>query len=251
MSGSQFQCPLKFVAGHYYVHADAFASLPTDHLARLSAAESLAKIARTERFNVVRFDRSGDEVSLLNYPKFFEDAFPALEESWHVDLAASRVSYRTYRDSLNPPILHRKELMLAEDQPRRPEFQALTEAAEAIGLFQDPTRVGFRESWLRLVRESGYQIVGHELIPIANDDTTTAPGESKINGSSIARHLTALVRHGFSAPVQALTRYGLINPSVEVLDYGCGRGDGRSWLNGKRNSGIWVGPALRARRAEA
>jgi DNA phosphorothioation-associated putative methyltransferase len=157
MTRSQFQSPLKVVAGHHYVHADAFALLSPADLARLSAAESLAKIARTERFNVVRFDRSSDEVSLLNYPKFFEDAFPALEESWHVDLATSHVSYRTYQDSLTPPILHRKELMLAEDHPRRPEYQALTKAAEAIGLFQDPTRIGFRESWLRLVRESGYQ----------------------------------------------------------------------------------------------
>jgi hypothetical protein len=180
----QFQPPLKAVAGQYYVHEDAFASLSPDDLARLRAAESLAKIARTERFNVVRFDRSTDRVSLLNYPRFFEDAFPALHESWHVDLATSHVSYRTYRDSLTPPILHRKELMLAEDHPRRADFQALTNAAEAIGLFQDPTRIGFRDSWLRLVRENGYQIVGHELIPIANDETTTAPDQSKINSSS-------------------------------------------------------------------
>jgi hypothetical protein len=74
------------------------------------------------------------------------------------------------------------------------------------------------------VHEKGYQIVGHELIPIANDETTGAPRDAT-NGSSVARHLTALVRHGFSAPVQALARYGLINPSVEVMDYGCGRGD--------------------------
>jgi DNA phosphorothioation-associated putative methyltransferase len=225
MAHSRFQSPLKAVAGHYYAHADAFASLSADDLARLSAAESLAKVARIERFNVVRFGRSSDEVSLLNYPRFFEDAFPALLESWHVDLTTSHVSYRTYQDSLTPPILHRKELMLAEGHPRRPEFQALTKAAEAIGLFQDPTRIGFRESWLRLVRDSGYQIVGHELIPIANDETAAVPDENKINGSSVARHLTALVRYGFSAPVQALARYGLISPSVEVLDYGCGRGD--------------------------
>jgi len=207
MPRPRVQSPLKVVAGRYYAHADAFASLSADDLARLSAAESLAKIARVARFNVVRFDRASDEVSLLNYPKFFEDAFPELNESWHVDLATSRVSYRTYRESLTPPILHRKELMLAEDHPRRPEFQALTKAAEAIGLFRDPTRIGYLESWLRLVRENGYQIVGHELIPIANDDTATAPGESKTNGSSVARHLTALVRHGVEHDARAGVSY--------------------------------------------
>ena len=104
--------------------------------------------------------------------------------------------------------------MLPEDHPRRAEFQELTKTAEAIGLFEDSTRIGFREQWLRLVREKGYQIVGHELIPIANDETAIAPDEDTINGSSVARHLTALVRHAFSAPVQALARYGLISPSV-------------------------------------
>jgi DNA phosphorothioation-associated putative methyltransferase len=185
----------------------------------------MAQVERIRNFNVARFDGASDRVSLLNYPGFFEDGFPALHESWHVDLAAGRVRYRTYRDSLTPPILHRKELMLAEDHPRRAEFQALTNAAEAIGLFHDSTRIGFREPWLRLVREKGYQVVGHELTPIANDETTVAPSDATTNGSSVARHLTALVRHGFSAPVQALARYGLINPSVEVMDYGCGRGD--------------------------
>jgi hypothetical protein len=76
MPSSQHRSPLKTVAGRYYVHVEAFASLPPDTLARLAAAESLAQIARNERFNVVRFDRSSDEISLLNYPRFFEDAFP-------------------------------------------------------------------------------------------------------------------------------------------------------------------------------
>ena len=216
---------LKSVGRRHYVHADAFEFLPREVSEEIAAAEKLAHVTRTQHFNVARFEDLNDRISLLNYPHFFEDGFPTLHESWLVDLTTGRVSYRSYRDSLTPPILHRKELMLAEGHPRRAEFQALTNAAEAIGLFHDSTRIGFREPWLRLVREKGYQIVGHELIPIANDETTIVPSDVTTNGSSVARHLTALVRHGFSAPVQALARYGLINPSVEVMDYGCGRGD--------------------------
>ena len=115
--------------------------------------------------------------------------------------------------------------MLPEDHPRHAEFQALTQAAEAIGLFQDPRRIGFRDQWLRLIHEKGYQIVGHELIPIANDETTDTPSEFITDEALVARHMTALVRHGFSAPMQALARYGLISSSVEVFDYGCGRRD--------------------------
>jgi hypothetical protein len=223
---AKLKSPLKTVGTHHYVHLDGFDLLPADATSRLVAAESLAQVTRGDRYNVARFDNShNNRVALLNYPSFFEDAFPALHESWNVDLAPGRVSYRSYRDSLTPPILHRKELMLPPDHPRRAEFQALTEAAEAIGLFEDTTRIGFREQWLRLVREKGYQIVGHDLIPIANDETTDVTTEAPTNGDAVARHLTALVRYGFSAPVQALARYGLITPSVEVFDYGCGRGD--------------------------
>src|SRR5271166_2639938 len=109
MSNSQFQYPHKAVAGRYYVHADAFALLPPDALAKIVAAERLAKVALGQRFNVARFETSHDTISLLHYPTFFEDPFPALNESWHVDFATGRVSYRTYQDSLTPPILHRKE----------------------------------------------------------------------------------------------------------------------------------------------
>ena len=154
---AQLKSPLKAVGTHHYVHLDGFHLLPADATARLVAAESLAQITRGDRYNVARFDNSHNRVALLNYPSFFEDAFPALHESWNVDLTPGRVSYRSYRDSLTPPILHRKELMLPENHPRRAEFQALTEAAEAIGLFEDTTRIGFREQWLRLVREKGYQ----------------------------------------------------------------------------------------------
>jgi hypothetical protein len=216
---------LKSVGRRHYVHADGFEFLPREVSEKIAAAERLAHVTRTQHFNVARFEDLNDRLSLLNYPHFFEDGFPTLHDSWLIDLTTGHVSYRTYRDSLTPPILHRKELMLAEDHPRRAEFQALTNAAEAIGLFHDSTRIGFREPWLRLVREKGYQIVGHELIPIANDETTLVPSDVTTNGSSVARHLTAFVRHGFSAPVQALARYGLINPSIEVMDYGCGRGD--------------------------
>ena len=219
------QTRFKSIAGCQYVHFDAFEILPPDALAKLANAERLAKSERGQRFNVARFDAISNRISLLNYPAFFDDAFPALHESWQVDLAASHVGYRTYENSFNPPILHRKELMLADGHPRRQEFEALTKMAENIGLFRDPTRIGFREQWLGLVREMGYRIVGHELIPIANDETAEGLYDVPSDDASIARHRTALARYGFSAPIQALSRYGLIHSSTDVFDYGCGRGD--------------------------
>src|SRR5215475_15406575 len=85
MSPCDFQAklksPLKTVGTHHYVHLDGFDLLPADATSRLVAAESLAQVTRGDRYNVARFDNSHNRVALLNYPNFFEDAFPALHES--------------------------------------------------------------------------------------------------------------------------------------------------------------------------
>jgi len=39
--------------------------------------------------------------------------------------------------------------------------------------------------------------------------------------NGIQRHLTALSRYNFSAPVQALSRHGLVRPELTFFDYGC------------------------------
>jgi DNA phosphorothioation-associated putative methyltransferase len=44
-------------------------------------------------------------------------------------------------------------------------------------------------------------------------------------GWQAARHLTALQRYGFSAPVQSLARFGFLDGQWSLFDYGCGRGD--------------------------
>jgi hypothetical protein len=76
---AQLKSSLKSVGRHHYVHLDGFELLPADATARLVTAEGLAQITRGERYNVARFDIFHDRVALLNYPSFFEDAFPALQ----------------------------------------------------------------------------------------------------------------------------------------------------------------------------
>ena len=99
----------KEVGGHSYVHAESFPLLSPDARAQLTTADRVARLSHSANYNVARFDITGQRIALLNYPRFFEDAFPALRESWQVDLSSGTVSYRTYGDSLNPPILHRAQ----------------------------------------------------------------------------------------------------------------------------------------------
>ncbi|NEX21273.1 DNA phosphorothioation-associated putative methyltransferase [Thiorhodococcus mannitoliphagus] len=218
--------PSKVVGGRTYVHVDALPLLDAGIAARLDEAERLAGVERRSRFNLVRFDDDGPCVALLNYPAFDDDPFPALRESWLVNLDQATLSYRTYADSLNPPILHRKELLLSTDHPRREEYAALTATAESIGLFDEPRRIGYRRQWLALVREKGYRIEGHALVPLGNDESDEPAEAAPLHaGWQASRQLTAMVRYGFSAPVQSLARHGFLDGRYRLFDYGCGRGD--------------------------
>ena len=214
----------KRVGEHLYLHVCAIVSLPLAWQSRIAIAAELAGLSQDVHFNVVKLHEDGDQLSLLNYPSFFDDPFPSLGQSWRVSLSRKTMVFRTYQESRNPPILHRKELLLPADDPRRTDFVAVTESAEAIGLFADPNRIGFREYWFRLIAERGYELVGNEFVPIANTTvvTTTAVLDES---ASIQRYMTALSRSNFSAPVQALSRHGLIHPGISFFDYGCGRGD--------------------------
>jgi hypothetical protein len=154
---------------------------------------------------LVRLDTESGEFALLHYPGLFDDPFPALAASLRVDLHDGSVSRRTYTESLNPPILHRKELLLPEEDPRRETFAALSAACESVGLFDEPRRIGYRRQWEQLVRERGYRVVDHQLVPIGNDegdesspDAETDSGAAML-GWEAARHRTALSLRIFGA----------------------------------------------------
>jgi len=278
----------KTIGRRTYLHVDALASAQAsnglDWEARVAAAEQAIGVERDAHFNVVRLDAESGEVALLHYAAFFDDPFPALRESWRFEPATGAVGYRTYADSLNPPILHRKELLLPAEHPRQEEYRALTEAAESIGLFDETIRIGYRRQWLELVQAAGYRIEGHALLPLGNlegdrgyaqgDDTDGDHGDGdhaivdhvRVHagdgdredqagerhagedqaaaghagaalhaGWEAARHRTAMVRYGFSAPIQSLARHGFLDGQHRLFDYGCGRGDD---LRGLRENGL-------------
>jgi len=121
-----------------------------------------------EHFHIARLDPEHEEVALLSYPTFFDELFPSLLGSWRVHLPTKVVRFRDYSSSLNPPILHRKELMLPASHPEQERLQKITRLAESIGLFDDPVRIGFRSQWNELVASKGYMVVGQELVPTSN-----------------------------------------------------------------------------------
>ena len=167
---------------------------------------------------MVKLFKKEFRLSLLNYPNFYTDSYPALAKSINVDL--SKLSHRItkYTKSDNPPILHRKETMVLADNPHYEHFTQLTAEGENAGLYENTRIIGFKQSWLNLIQRHGYELVDGRLFRSAVIPESTSE-------NSIDRYKTAIVRHGLSAPMKTLAKSGFLEGDYTIFDYGCGRGD--------------------------
>jgi DNA phosphorothioation-associated putative methyltransferase len=214
----------KSVADEFYIHLSAVDDLP-DASVRHAIEHAIQGMPLDILHppNVAKFNSRTGRVSLLSYPDFFDSPFPVLAASWVFPPGVSGPTWhRTYADSLNPPILHRKELLLPSSHPQHERWANITKTAESLGLFDDVTTIGFRLNWERLIQSKGYYLIGDEFLPIGND-AGSGVSSQEFDGQ-IQRHLTALSRSSLSAPVQMLIRYGFLRPGITFFDYGCGRG---------------------------
>lgn len=198
----------KVVGGSVYVHLSAVDLLPDVKSSAVALAE---RIACVYDWNVARI--ADGQVSLLVYESFDECSFPALLSSTKVSLGSRGVVYIDYRARINPPILHRKELLLRSDDPRIPKFRALTAAAEDHGLFREANKIGTRKAWEKAIADAGLVLKGHSLIRAGDEHF------------DVSRHKTAIVRGDVSQPMQIMLRLGLVAKEASVFDYGCGQGE--------------------------
>ena len=152
----------KRVGGALYVHRHALEKHDADLLAEVCSWGAAA--APAFPWNVCKLWRYRQQVSLLHYPRFREDAHPALAAaaSVHLDGGAARI--RRYAPKGNRPILHRKELLLGASDPDYVRFAALTEQEERSGLFSAPTTIGHKRGWSRELERRGLVIRGHRLL---------------------------------------------------------------------------------------
>ena len=109
--------------------------------------------------------------------------------------------------------------------PRVPEYRELTATAEALGLFDNPVTIGFKQAWETLIAEKGFRLIDGQFVPIGNLESEELQATEPMQTADIARHLTALSRNNLSAPMQCLARHGFLDGSLSVFDYGCGKGD--------------------------
>jgi DNA phosphorothioation-associated putative methyltransferase len=201
-----------------YFHKDTFNEVP-EALSKFIKIVAKALKIDDENWNLVKVFRKDFRLSLLNYPLFFEDSYPTLQQSVNVDLTKLSHRVTNYSEQENPPILHRKETMISNNHELHDHFTMLTQEGEAAGLYENSRMIGFKNSWKRLIEKHGYELVDGRLF------RSSAVNTNIDNEKDIDRHKTAIVRHDLSAPMKTLAKNGFLSGEYSILDYGCGRGD--------------------------
>jgi DNA phosphorothioation-associated putative methyltransferase len=112
---------------------------------------------------VIKLHRQQRKISYLFYPEFEKDPHPALNSSIRVDLQTFDIRFTDFRESANPPILHRKETLLARDHPLYEKFARLTAQEERADLLGLPG-IGTRNTWNKLLEQEGWRLAGHRLL---------------------------------------------------------------------------------------
>lgn len=76
----------KRVGQHTYHHVEVLELLEPLQIEQINKAIAITGMLPGERFNVIKLPHIGESVTLLDYPRFFDEAFPVLANHWTVDL---------------------------------------------------------------------------------------------------------------------------------------------------------------------
>ncbi|OBJ57444.1 DNA phosphorothioation-associated putative methyltransferase [Mycobacterium asiaticum] len=151
-----------------YVHRSALGELPPILQVYEGCARALS--GTVEHANLVKLSVTEPQVSYLTYPEFDRNAHPTLASSIIVNLRKLTVDWRDYRQSPNPPVLHRKEEFLGADDARRDLYSRLTRSEMRAGLYARPELIGTICGWNSVLAESRVAIRGHRVLRINNQE---------------------------------------------------------------------------------
>ncbi|HUY47122.1 MAG TPA: DNA phosphorothioation-associated putative methyltransferase [Streptosporangiaceae bacterium] len=145
-----------------YVHRSALAELPPV----LQVYEGCARVlaGAIEEANLIKLSVTQPQVSYLSYPRFDRDAHPTLAAAITVNLQKLSIDWRDYRQSDNPPLVHRKEEFLGAEDPRRQLYTRLTRAEQRARLYEHPERIGTWKGWQATLATANVSIRGHRLV---------------------------------------------------------------------------------------
>ena len=204
----------KRLPGAIYLHRSVFEQEAPELASWVTG--KIKAIGQEVEWTVIKLQTNNFAVSLLNYPEFYDNSYPELKSSFNIDFEQDRYKRNKFTNN-NPPILHRKETMVAPEDSSYEEFCIITREGEEAGLYENSKIIGFKQTWEALIHERGYELVDGRLF------RSSALGQRQEH--VVERHRTALSRDALSAPMKTLARHGYLEGDYSVFDYGCGRGD--------------------------
>ena len=156
------QAPVgKILPDALYVHHSALPHLQPSLRVYEGCGKQLA--GTVEGMTLVKLSRQRPRVSYLVYPDFDRVGHPALSEAFIADLSALDLHHRDYRYAANPPILHRKELLVTDEHPRRSLFARLSDQEQELGLFNTHQPIGTRKCWQAMLSARCLSVRGHQI----------------------------------------------------------------------------------------
>jgi DNA phosphorothioation-associated putative methyltransferase len=147
-----------------YVHRRAAQHMPV--LLKLYEHCGAIAVGRPADWDLIKLSHEGRSVSWLGYPDFDKDPHPRLSWSYNVDMRTLEGSYRSYADSGNRPLLHRKHEFLCPDDAAAAKYRRLTEREIRAGLYTTPHLIGNEHGWEAALNEAGLHFKGHRLVSL-------------------------------------------------------------------------------------
>jgi DNA phosphorothioation-associated putative methyltransferase len=152
----------KLLPNAIYVHRTALEDL--DPLLRVYEGCARAYLGTLDGANLIRLHRHSGKVSYVVYPDFETDSHPSLQRSVELSLRTREIDCFDYTARTNPPILHRKETLLATDHPIHAKIARLSQQEEKRGLLDDAATIGTKEGWQARLGAMGLVLRGDRLV---------------------------------------------------------------------------------------
>ena len=149
----------KHVGGFSYYHVSLIGKAP--EMEPLISSIWQILIGDPVDYNVLKLDRRS-RISFLKYQDL-SAPFPLLDFAFSCNVHEGTVRRTDYRHRSNPPILHRKELLLEAGDPLVPAAVRLTAQLEAHGAFDNASSIGTRDGWTTRLDSIGLRIVVGEV----------------------------------------------------------------------------------------
>ena len=154
----------KLLPDALYIHHTAVSHLPPVLRVYEGCGRQLA--GAVDALTLVKLFRRRARVSYLAYEDFDRVAHPTLRHAVVADLHRLDLQFRDYTRSDNPPVLHRKELLVADGYPARPRFARLTAHEQRLGLLDATRTIGTQTGWKTVLDDHCVSIRGHRIFTI-------------------------------------------------------------------------------------